>query len=165
MAIVARDVMQADVKTVDPDLTLAELEQLLISEKVSGVPVVGEGRLAGIVSRTDIVRALSQEHGRAESLVSYYVEQGAMEISELEYLARETQMVAERMAKLRVRDAMTETLITVAPDASVSDVARTMEEHGIHRVLVAEDRTLLGIVSSLDLVRLISRGQLQPASA
>lgn len=162
MGIVARDVMQSDVRTVEPDASLAQLEQLLIDAKVSGAPVVEQDRLVGIVSRADVVRALSEQHRRAESLVSFYADQADIGMSDVEFVARETQMVAERMAKLRVRDAMSETRIAVAPDAPLAEVAKQMDERGIHRVLVTEGDRLLGIVSSLDVVRLVSRGRLAP---
>lgn len=43
--------------------------------------------------------------------------------------------------------------IEVGPDASVSEVARLMVTHGIHHVVVTENRQIVGIVSSHDFVR------------
>lgn len=43
--------------------------------------------------------------------------------------------------------------IEVAPDALASDVAQLMVAHGIHHVVVTENKTITGIVSALDFVR------------
>ena len=43
----------------------------------------------------------------------------------------------------------------VRPDAPVPEVATTLREQRIHRVLVVEDGKLCGIVSTFDLIRLL----------
>lgn len=43
--------------------------------------------------------------------------------------------------------------IEVGPDASVSHVARLMVTHGIHHVVVTENKQIVGIVSSHDFVK------------
>src|SRR5262245_31347142 len=59
MALLARDVMQPRVLSVASDTSLADLGDFLISHRIGGVPVVDDGVLVGIVSRSDIVRAAS----------------------------------------------------------------------------------------------------------
>jgi CBS domain-containing protein len=48
------------------------------------------------------------------------------------------------MQTLTVADALSRELVTVGPHATVDDIARTMLEHHVHRVLVCEDHVLLG---------------------
>ncbi len=55
---------------------------------------------------------------------------------------------------------MTRELIAVASDQPVREVAQTMVSRGVHRVLVTAGRRLLGIVTTLDLVRAIADGRL-----
>ena len=43
--------------------------------------------------------------------------------------------------------------IVVAPQASISDVARLMLRHKAHHVVVMENERIVGVVSSLDFVR------------
>ena len=62
------------------------------------------------------------------------------------------------MTKLRVRDVMTPAPARVAPDASVEEVARLMTREGFHRVPVVEGERLVGIVSTMDFVRLLGEG-------
>ena len=51
------EVMTSDVLTVAEDTTLDEIIALMESRRVKQLPVVSDGTLVGIVSRTDIVRA------------------------------------------------------------------------------------------------------------
>ncbi len=51
------DVMSRPVRTVPPDLALLELKHSLPSWRHSGVPVVRDGQLIGIISRRDVERA------------------------------------------------------------------------------------------------------------
>jgi CBS domain-containing protein len=52
-----RDVMSRDILVASPDEDIMEVLEKMISRNVGRVPVVEEGRLVGIVSKTDIVRA------------------------------------------------------------------------------------------------------------
>jgi CBS domain-containing protein len=55
----ARGVMSAPVITVGEETSLAEIARLLTTHRIKRVPVVRDGRIVGIVSRADLVRALS----------------------------------------------------------------------------------------------------------
>ena len=65
------EVMTRDVKVVSPDTKMSELLELLRQARISGAPVVLHGRLAGIVSIEDLIRALRA--GDVESPVSKYM--------------------------------------------------------------------------------------------
>ena len=54
-----QDVMSAPAHTVSEDALLEDIAVLLNEKKIKRVPVVREGKLVGIVSRADIVRALA----------------------------------------------------------------------------------------------------------
>lgn len=55
----ARDIMTREVVTVTPDTPLAEIATLLEKRGIKRVPVLRDGRLAGIVSRSNLVQALA----------------------------------------------------------------------------------------------------------
>ncbi len=68
----ARDVMAAPAVTVGEDTELGEVARLLTEHRIKRVPVVhaGEGRVVGIVSRADLVRAMASEHRQATQTVA-----------------------------------------------------------------------------------------------
>lgn len=55
-----REVMTADLKTATPEMALAQVLEILRVHRISGLPVVENGRLAGIISLEDIVRAMQK---------------------------------------------------------------------------------------------------------
>jgi CBS domain-containing protein/anti-sigma regulatory factor (Ser/Thr protein kinase) len=55
-----KDIMTGNVRSVGPDTTLREIQRTMRENKVSGVPIVDDGRLVGMISVDDIIRALDQ---------------------------------------------------------------------------------------------------------
>jgi len=61
------DVMTRNVITVHPETEIAEIANILESRHIKRVPVVANGLLVGIVSRTNIVQALASGEKTSES--------------------------------------------------------------------------------------------------
>lgn len=57
----ARDAMTSPVITVGEDAEISDIAKLLTTHRIKRVPVVHDGRIVGIVSRADLVRALAAE--------------------------------------------------------------------------------------------------------
>ena len=55
---------------------------------------------------------------------------------------------------------MTRRLWSIHPDAPISDAAAVMQRARIHRVLVMEDRRLVGIITTTDIARAVADGRL-----
>ena len=51
-------VMKKNVITIPPDATISELKELLRVNRISGVPVLDQGRLVGVISIEDMIKAL-----------------------------------------------------------------------------------------------------------
>jgi CBS domain-containing protein len=60
-----RDVMVSPVVTVSEDTSVEAIAEILQRHHIKRVPVLRDGRMVGIVSRADLVRALSQAGRRA----------------------------------------------------------------------------------------------------
>lgn len=58
----AREIMSAPVVTVSEDTDIGEIGKLFASLQINRVPVTREGRITGIVSRADLVRAIAKQH-------------------------------------------------------------------------------------------------------
>lgn len=54
-----RDVMSTDVHTIGPDTPLDEIVKIMESRRIKRLPVVRDGRVVGIVSRANLLRALA----------------------------------------------------------------------------------------------------------
>ena len=72
MGRTARDVMQTYLISVNPETPLLEVHRLFVDEEINGAPVVDEtGRLLGVISSADLLRAVEEEHDAASSESSY----------------------------------------------------------------------------------------------
>jgi len=64
-----------------------------------------------------------------------------------------------------VRDAMTEDVVVVGPDEPLERVLRTFASESIHGVPVVEGDRLVGIVTSVDVVRALASGEWRELTA
>ena len=158
MATLARDVMTKDIHAVPPELTLLDLERLLVAARIGGAPVVDKGALVGVVSRTDVLRRLLA----AQEIREYAELEHRRSVSGLDIPLCDLWPTAERTLEpgieaqlrlLRVADIMSEHPVTVDADASLQDAGRRMLAARIHRIIVVEGRRPVGILSTFDIVR------------
>ncbi len=68
--MIVRDVMTRRPVTVSPDATLAEVAALMARHHIRRVPVIAHRRLAGIVARSDLLRALHAAMTRSRATLS-----------------------------------------------------------------------------------------------
>lgn len=119
------ELMSIEPVTIGVDEAIGRAEQLMSERAITGLPVVDRiGRLQGVLSQTDIVRA----HASGQPLASW--------------------------PGLAVRHLMSSPALTIRLDESLLAAARMMEQHHVHRlVVVAPDgQHPIGVISTLDLV-------------
>jgi CBS domain-containing protein len=140
------ELMNPDVVCARPDMTVGEVARLLAARRVTGAPVVDDaGRILGVISQNDLVRHASQrvtvsEAGRFRTDVDDYIEIGRLPAD---------------LSATPVEKIMQRRVYTVGRDASVAMAANIMRERRVHRLLVTERGRLVGILSSLDLMRVV----------
>jgi CBS domain-containing protein len=156
MSVIVADVMTREVWTLSPEMTLTEMDRLFVERRLSGAPVVEQGRLLGVASRADVIRALLHEQQQAERVSAAYTSPFLLAIPTLERLAKDSRAITERMIKLRVREIMTKDAKTVRPTEDVQRAARLMVAEGFHRLPVVEEGRLVGIITSTDIARLVA---------
>jgi len=67
-----RDIMTTQLFTVEPDRTVEECMQLMTERRIRHLPVLGGGRLEGVLSIGDIVKAvISEKQDHIEQLETY----------------------------------------------------------------------------------------------
>ena len=152
MDLVASAVMHKEVKSVPPTMTLADLETRLVSDGVSGFAVVDDGKLIGVVSRSDVLRALRPGYDIAQIPVSDDDDDNVEPAA-----ARVADTLGERAQQVLVRDIMTADVVTVAPGDHLHEVADRMYKKRIHRIFVVQQDQLVGIITPFDFVRLYSK--------
>jgi CBS domain-containing protein len=133
-----RELMTTHVFCVRPDVSIDELVALLIDRDINGVPVVdAHGAPIGFISKTDLVRQ-RYEDGDTTPL------DGVCEPG----------FHASSLAQVTVADLMALVPITFSEQAPIAQVADAMVSERVHQLpIVGMDGTVVGIVSSLDLVR------------
>jgi len=161
MDLTAIDVMRRNVSVVDSEMLLPQLERAFIERRVSGFPVVDDGRLVGIVSRSDIIRQLCVERSVAEMTSDFYRDEQGFHVVPMETFEQVADRVGERIEELRVKDVMIRDIIHVDPTQSLRVVAQILVDKRIHRVPVTDDGRLVGIISALDVVQLIADDRLK----
>jgi CBS domain-containing protein len=118
------NLMSVDPVVVDADAPITQAELLIKSYRISGLPVVADGVLVGVVSQTDLLNARSSE------------------------------LIGANWERVRVRHLMSRPAVTVHLNTSVERAARLMLEQHIHRlVVVDEEEAPVGVLTSTDLLR------------
>jgi len=58
------EIMRRQVRTVEPEMALTRVLQMMVDMSTKSFPVVSDGRVVGIISREDVIRALRRTIGR-----------------------------------------------------------------------------------------------------
>lgn len=160
-----RDIMRTQVVAVVPEMTVRELAQTLQEEEISGAPVLGPtGKILGVVSMTDVVRLASREAEIPSGQPSWEPvllreeeNSAAAEYGdEVRFTSPEPEFLAEHAFDgYRVQDIMTPVAFSVGPDDTIQEVLRFFLRGRVHRALVVDHGTLLGIVTPFDVLELL----------
>jgi len=149
--LTAGEVMKTEPITAEPWMTARQFAQMLEEEEISGAPVVDQqGHLVGIASRGDLIHqsiSLNNDNDLDFIFESLKEENDEDEVP-----------VISHERELHVEDFMVEDPITVTPDVPIRSVAAKMIESRVHRVVIVEGKIPVGIITSLDLARLVAEG-------
>jgi CBS domain-containing protein len=158
VTITARQIMNRDVVVVPENMGVRELANLLTEKMITGAPVVdAEGRLVGVVSSMDIVRYFSQENKDIRNSHNEHPEfylRGWSDMIDTDEIG--TFHVEEYSEPAWVSEIMTPTVFEVNEETPLTEIAAMMVRGRIHRVIVTNERRVVGIVSSLDVLRAVS---------
>ena len=114
--------MNKNVVVADPADELQKIQSLIIESGFTAFPVIKKKRLAGIISRRDLISTK-----RVRSAVAQH-------------------------AHTTIEDVMTRDVVTIAPDEPVRYAAELLVKHDISRLPVLEGETLVGIVDRHDIL-------------
>ncbi|MBM4071542.1 MAG: CBS domain-containing protein [Planctomycetes bacterium] len=147
----AADLMNANPVSIDHDATVREAPALFNNRGFSVAPVIDDaGRPIGVLSSSDI---LVHDQERTEHLaMGRGVENAPVETDAGERLRFGFHV--ENVDKTLVSDLMTPAVFSVAPDTPAAKVVSDMLRLHVHHLFVVDaERTLIGVISSLDVLR------------
>lgn len=131
------------------------LARFLTDNEITGSPVTDEtGEIVGIATLKDITE-FRWNASRSES--------DARMTPEEEHEARRLRMaIFEEMGKVpvEVRDIMTPIVLSVDEQTPVRDIADIMMREHLHRIFITKDEKITGIVTTYDMLKLISDQEL-----
>ncbi|MBI4866548.1 MAG: CBS domain-containing protein [Candidatus Wallbacteria bacterium] len=154
----AADIMATEVLTVPASMTLHGLALLFSENKISGAPVVDrDHNVVGVVSETDLVRHQATAGVEESDDWAFF---RSMEAEDVEAMADGFRI--EQLPDALVSDIMTTRLITASEDDLVSTLASQMLERRVHRLLIVKDRKLRGIVTTMDMLRVLTTARPDP---
>ncbi|WP_085918170.1 CBS domain-containing protein [Halomonas sp. CSM-2] len=150
----AIDIMTPKVVSVAPDTDVRDIAQLLLSHRISAVPVVdGEHRVVGIVSEGDLMRRLKDDDGHPQSGWLSLLGAGKSSSGYVKSHGRKAQ------------DVMTPNPLSIEENTPIHSIARLLEKHHIKRVPVLRDDKLVGIVSRANLLQGIANAVVGPTQS
>jgi CBS domain-containing protein len=126
-----KDIMSAPVYVVSPDETVARARNLMLRHKIGRLVIIEDNKPIGMVTKKDIVKRLNQA---------------------------EPQWRRRPIDDIPVRKVMTESLITIFPDATPRQLAELMTENNIGGLPVVNNKDeVIGIATKWDLIRYFSK--------
>lgn len=151
----AKDVMTHCLVSITPDAPIRDAIARMISHQVSGMPVIEQdGTLVGMITESDFLRR-AEMHTEAPQRRWLELLLGPASVAD-EY---------SRSHGGTVKDVMSSHVVTAGKETPLSEIVSRMEEHGIKRVPIVEDRRVVGIVSRADLMTALGELLLKPRSS
>lgn len=125
--------MSRNVVTIDADDSMQHAISLMKEHNISMLPVLKKGELVGIVSDGDLKRASASDAT-------------TLDVHEILYL----------ISKIKIKDIMTKTPVTVHPDCTTEETAQILVEKKISGVPVVDSAdNIVGIITRDDLFNLL----------
>jgi len=141
--MIVRNWMTKDPMIVSSDTLVTDVKRLLSENNLRAVPVVDDGRLRGLISRANCLRA-SENVTRTQDQyeINYFI------------------------TRLKAKDLMVRNPATVDVGDTMEYCLRTGQDTGVSQFPVLEDDKVVGIVSANEIFRLAARvlGARQPWS-
>lgn len=125
-----KEIMSSPVYVVSPEETVARARNLMLRYRIGRLVIIEDNKPIGIVTKKDISRRLDQA---------------------------EPQWRRRPIDHIPIRKVMTESLITIFPDATPGQLAELMRENNISGLPVVNNKNeVIGIVTKWDLIRYFS---------
>ncbi|RUW34409.1 MAG: CBS domain-containing protein [Mesorhizobium sp.] len=142
----AQAIMTTPVISIDASASIAKAADLMLTRKISCLPVTRDGAMAGIISEGDFLRR--QELGTQRVRPRW-----------LEFLAGPGKVADEYVHAngRRVGEVMTTEVVSAPPGTSLAEIVELMARYDIKTVPIVDAGEIVGIVTRSDLLRALLR--------
>jgi len=141
-------IMTRDVITVSPDTSVTDVARLMTDHDISGIPVVENGYLVGLVTEVDVVSREIDVDPPAYGTFLDAVFRFPWDRSDEEL---------RRVLASTAGDLMTRDVRTIRAEEPIRDAANMMFKQSVNPLPVVDsDGRVIGIVSRSDIVRLVA---------
>lgn len=130
--MLVKDCMTRHPVMIEPNMLLHDARQVMVENEIGHLPVVDSGKkLEGLITRSHFSMNLDQ--------------MDSLDVWE----------ISSKLVDLKVKNAMIKRrqVITIAPDNTVEEAARLLAQHDISCLPVVEDTKVVGIITTIDLLR------------
>ncbi|MDP6850792.1 MAG: CBS domain-containing protein [Planctomycetota bacterium] len=141
----ASELMTSRLMTVNPSMGLRDLVDYLRDNSIHGALVKEGDRLVGVVSFTDLLVYLADEVSASEHSFSHAF------LPDLDTEAYEE--FAGLLDGANVNDVMTPAVFTCSTETTAGEAAGIMADKEVHRLVVTENGTAVGLLSATDLLK------------
>ncbi len=137
--------------TLAPEDTFRKAVRTMASRNITGCPVVKDRKLVGVVTQTDVIRAMDvygkvNRNSDVFTLVSSMLKSGSRDGG-----------YVKKLLGTRVEKMMNKKIVSIDAENNVYEAARLMNKHGIDRLPVVKSRQLVGILTKKDIMKFLER--------
>jgi len=125
--MLVRDIMTKNVITITSDTYVLDAERIMDQNKIGRLPVVDDGKLVGIVTKNDVLKASPTSATPTDQRHLFYL-----------------------MSKLTVKEIMKTKILTVSPDTPIEKSIALAQKNKVGSLPVVEENKLVGILTTND---------------
>jgi CBS domain-containing protein/mannitol/fructose-specific phosphotransferase system IIA component (Ntr-type) len=141
--LLVRDVMTPGILSIGPETRMGEAARLMVERDVRALPVVDDsGALLGMVTHRELLRYLIPDYLQRTKSGEFR----APTKSQVQRGSSDPQLIP-------VREAMARSVLCLAEDQTLSDVANLMNSKDVDRFPVVREGKVVGFLTRADLIR------------
>jgi acetoin utilization protein AcuB len=125
--MLTKDIMTRNVITITSDTYVLDAERIMEQKKIGRLPVVDNGRLVGIVTKNDVLKASPTSTTPTNQRHLFYL-----------------------MSKLTVKEIMKTKILTISPDTPIEKSVAIAQKNKVGSLPVVDGDQLVGILTTND---------------
>ncbi len=151
----AGDIMTKDVLMAYEGWSIKRLSTFFIKNGITGAPVIASDHsLVGVVTVTDIINFENKSDKEKTDLVKDVYAEFVGYNFESDMI---NEMANKADEKCTVNQVMTDRVIQIEESTSVTNVSKAMLDEGIHRIFVSNKGVVSGVISTTNVLKVVSQ--------